>query len=101
MRHNRHDIWAAFCAEHREVLAATGLPTAVTHNKHRFRDLLEYGRVEAVGGEVALAQLTATEWAALYQFAAAFIRDFESFAPEDLFPAFRREVEARGNKFPR
>jgi hypothetical protein len=101
MLRNRHDTWVLFCEARRDMLARTGLSTAVTHTEHRFRDLLEQGRVTSREGEASLGQLSEEQWSAFYQFVAVFFREFESFAPEDLFPAFRREVEARGDKFPR
>jgi hypothetical protein len=101
MFRNRHDTWQLFCQGRREILAQTGLPTGVTHSEQRFRDLLEAG--QAVGSEarVSLADLTPPQWVALYRFVAMFFREFESYAPEDLFPAFRREVQRRGDQFPR
>lgn len=100
MLRNRHDTWALFCEAHREQLTQTGLPKAVTHTEHRFRDLLEQGEVAVREIEASLAQLSEDQWAALYQFSSVFFREFESYAPDDLFPAFRREVEARGDTFP-
>jgi hypothetical protein len=92
---------ALFCEACRDLLARTGLPRAVTHTEHRFRDLLERGKFTVREGDMSLGQLSEDRWAAFYQFVAAFFREFESFAPEDLFPAFRLEVDARGDKFPR
>jgi hypothetical protein len=97
---NRHDTWERFCEAHRDVIEETGLP-AVIRSEHRFRELLECGRVEAAGVGVSLEGLPAAGWAALYRFAAAFFREFESYDPEGLFPAFRRAVERRGEQFPR
>jgi hypothetical protein len=48
---------------------------------------------------VSLAQLPAEQWAALEQFATVFFREYESYAPFDLFPAFRREVDRRVTGF--
>ena len=101
MLRNRHDTWKLFCEMQREILRRTGLPTSLTHSVQRFRDLLEMGEVAVSEARISLADLTPPQWAALYQFAAVFFRVFESFAPEDLFPAFRRETELRGDKFPR
>ena len=101
MRRNRHDTWKLFCEMQREILARTGLPTSLTHSEQRFRDLLETGEAGVSEARFSLADLTPPQWDALYQFAAVFFREFESFAPEDLFPAFRREAQQRGNKFPR
>ena len=101
MLRNRHDTWKLFCEDHRDILAATGLPAAVIRAEHRFRDLLEAGHVAIRGAQTSLGELTADQWSALYQFAKVFFREFESFAPEDLFPAFRREVQRRGDVFPR
>src|SRR5438067_478828 len=93
---NRHDSWLWFCALHRELLAGTGVPGAITHREHRFRDLLRDGAATAGGAEAALSGLTARQWEALEQFAAAFFRERESYAPLELFPAFRREAQRRG-----
>ncbi len=101
MRSNRHDIWSVFCETYNEVPALTGLPVTVTHSEQRFRDLMEAGEVVVKEARISLGDLTPPQWAALYQFAAVFFREFESFAPENLFPAFRREAEQRGDKFPR
>jgi hypothetical protein len=101
MRRNRHDTWKLFCEKYRELLARTGLPTSVTHSERRFRDLLEAGQVVVSEARISLAELAPERWAALYQFAAVFFREFESYAPEDLFPAFRDEVLRRGDEFPR
>ncbi len=101
MLRNRHDTWAEFCGEHRELLAATGLPAGVTHSEHRFRELLERG-VAAVGpARATLDALAPAQWAAFHRFATLFFREFESYAPEDLFPAFRSETLRRGTTFPR
>jgi hypothetical protein len=101
MRRNRHDTWLRFCEVCRDWLTETGLPQQVTHSEQRFRDLLEAGRVVVSGAEFSLGALTPDGWAAFYQFTAVFFREFESYAPEDLFPAFRNEAEQRGDKFPR
>jgi hypothetical protein len=101
MRHNRHDVWNAFCEMHLELLARTGLPTSVTHSGQRFRDLLTEGQAVVSEARISLGGLAPPEWSALYQFAAVFFREFESFAPEDRFPAFRHEAQQRGDKFPR
>jgi hypothetical protein len=100
MRSNRHDIWCAFCETYKEALTRTGLPVSITHSEQRFRDLMEAGEAVVKEARISLGDLAPPQWAALYQFAAVFFREFESFAPEDLFPAFRREAEQRGDKFP-
>jgi hypothetical protein len=99
MRRNRHDTWQRFCDLQQELLAETGLPIAITYAEHRFRDLLRQGRVETRGATASLAELAGTQWEALERFAAVFFREFESYAPLDLFPAFHEEVERRGSKF--
>src|SRR4051812_10617210 len=101
MRPNRHDTWQLFCDDYRDVLAETGMPANVVQSEHRFRDLMESGQVDVHGTPMLLQELPAQGWAALYAFAAVFFHEFESYAPEDLFPAFRREVERRGDEFPR
>jgi hypothetical protein len=101
MRRNRHDTWKQFCDRHQELLAGTGLPASVTHSEHRFRELLEVGHVAVSQARHTLAGLTPAGWPALCQFAAGFFREFESYAPEDRFPAFRSEAERRGDQFPR
>src|SRR5262245_58699275 len=101
MRRNRHDTWKLFCEKHRELLDGTGLPVSVTHSESRFRELLEAGQVVVSQARFSLGQLTPSGWPHLHQFAAVFLREFESYAPEDLFPAFRDEVTKRGDKFPR
>lgn len=101
MTGNRHDIWQAFCETHRELITRTGFPAAVARTGQRFRDLLSEGQTVAPEGGVSLAALTPPQWSALYQFAAVFFREFESFAPADRFPAFRDEAQRRGDTFPR
>jgi hypothetical protein len=101
MLRNRHDTWKLFCELQREILDRTGVPTSLTHSRQRFRDFLETGEAAVSVARISLADLTPPQWAALNQFAAVFFREFESFAPEDLFPAFRRETRKRGDKFPR
>jgi hypothetical protein len=101
MLRNRHDTWQLFCQTQREVLAQTGLPASVTDSEQRFRDLLGAGQAVVSEARVSLADLTPPQWAALYRFATMFFREFESYAPEDRFPAFRREVQQRGEQFPR
>jgi hypothetical protein len=92
---NRHDTWQQFCADHRALVAKTGLPAKTIHSEQRFRDLLGEGRASTHDGEVALADLSVGQWAALSQFADVFFREFESYAPLDRFPAYRRERECR------
>lgn len=101
MRLNRHDTWERFSEKHQDMLARTGLPTTVTRSEQRFRELIEVGRVVVSEAAISLRELTATEWSALFQFTAVFFQEFESYAPEDLFPAFRREIQLRGEEFPR
>ena len=101
MRRNRYDTWKAFCEMYREVLAQTGLPTSVICSEQRFRDLLEAGQVFSSNAQISLKELTPTAWSALHQFSSVFFREFESFMPEKLFPAFDQEVQRRGDKFPR
>jgi hypothetical protein len=101
MRRNRHDTWKLFCDNHQELLAGSGLPASVTHSEQRFRDLLEAGQAVVGQARFSLGELTPAGWSALYQFAATFFREFESYAPEDLFAAFRREAQRRGDTFPR
>jgi hypothetical protein len=97
MGSNRHDIWLRFCNQHEQTLTATGLPTAITHGEHRFRDLLRDGNAAGRGVSAALADLSGTQWSALEQFVEVFFNEFESYAPLELFPAFRHEAEDRGN----
>ena len=92
---NRHDSWLRFCDRHRLLLAATGLPESVTLREPRFRDLLRDGMISADSAEVTLASLPADQWAALERFAAEFFCEFESHAPLERFPAFRKEIEYR------
>lgn len=101
MLRNRHDTWKLFCEMQRKALGQTGLPTRLIHSEQRFRDLLATGEATLSEARISLGELTQPQWAALYQFAAVYFREFESYAPEDLFPAFRRETEQRGDKFPR
>ena len=96
---NRHDSWLRFCGLYRDLLADTGLPEAITHSEDRFRDLLRDGSAAGRGVAVALGDLSGEQWAGLEQFAAVFFRECESYAPLELFPAFRREVERRGTGF--
>ena len=96
---NRHDSWLRFCGLHRDLLAGTGLPEAITHSEDRFRELLRDGSASGRGVVAELAALNADQWAALERFAAVFFRECESYAPLDLFPAFRREAERRGTGF--
>jgi hypothetical protein len=101
MVRNRHHTWKLFCETHRELLARTGLTSSIVHSEHRFRELLDAGYVVVSKGQASLSDLAPGEWTAVYEFAAVFFREFESYAPEDLFPAFRDEVMRRGDSFPR
>ena len=101
MRRNRHDDWERFCEKHRDLLTETGLPASVVLSEQRFRDLLSEGRILAPDGYDSLEAMASPEWGALYRFASVFFRECESYAPEDLFPAFRTEVQRRGHTFPR
>ena len=92
---NRHDTWLAFCTQYRPLLAEAGLPDANALREERFRDLLRNGSASGRGVTVTLAELPAERWAGLARFVAVFFRECESFAPLDLFPAYRREVERR------
>ena|SRR5437764_13087319 len=101
MLRNRHDTWKLFCEQHRELLPGTGLPPSLTDSETRFQDLLDLGEVVVSGNRFTIVELTPSAWSALYRFAALFFREFESYAPEDRFLGFRREVERRGDEFPR
>lgn len=101
MHRNRHDTWKRFCEEHADLLVQTGLPVTVTRSEHRFRDLLRSGYIYFRDAHVALEELSTKRWAALYRFAGIFFLEFESYAPEGLFPGFRAEVTRRGEVFPR
>lgn len=101
VRRNRHETWNGFCDQWRDLLAQTALPSTVTHNEHRFRELLERGRIALADVQFSLEEQTPSEWSAMYQFTAIFFHEFESFDPESRFMAFRDEAERRGNKFPR
>src|SRR4051812_24921293 len=92
---NRHDTWLAFCAQYQTQLAEVGLSVVFVKNEERFRDILREGSASALGVTLALAELSAEQWDGLARFATAFFREFESFMPLDLFPAFRQEVERR------
>jgi hypothetical protein len=92
---NRHDSWLRFCGLHRELLAGTGLPEAITQSEDRFRDLLRSGSAAGRGIALTLAGLSAEQWTSLDRFAAEFFRECESYAPLELFPAFGRETERR------
>jgi hypothetical protein len=93
---NRHDGWLRFCSVHEELLTATGLPNTITHGEHRFRDLLRDGTASGCGVSASLADLSDPQWYALEQFVEVFFHEFQSYAPLELFPAFRREAERRG-----
>ncbi len=99
MHRNKHDTWQQFCTLHSAVLAETELPELVTWNEHRFRDLLREGTVASGETNVLLTSLADGQWSALERFATVFFREFESWAPLDLFPAFRRETERRQTGF--
>jgi hypothetical protein len=79
------------------VLAATGLPETITHAEHKLRDLLRDGHAEAGTSACALSDLNTKQWTAFESFVETFFRQFESYAPLDLFPEFRREVGRRGS----
>jgi hypothetical protein len=96
---NQHDAWARFSGKHHSLLARTGLPLAVTNSEPKFRDLLEHGATTAGRVEASLAELSPAQWDALEEFAVVFFREFESYAPLDLFPAFRQELTRRGSPF--
>ena len=96
---NQHDKWLRFCEMHRQMLAGTGLPEAIIQGEGRFRDLLRDGAAAGRGVEVSLTDLSPEQWLALEQFAAVFFHEWESYAPLELFPAFRREAERRDTRF--
>jgi hypothetical protein len=98
---NRHDSWLQFCDMHHPLLAGIGLPDAIIKGEDLFRDLLRDGASAGRGVSASLADLSPEQWAALERFAAVFFRECESYAPLDLFPAFRREAERRGTGFRR
>jgi hypothetical protein len=78
-------------------LAEAQLPSAITNSEPRFRELLELGTCR-IGEKtnIALQHLAEAQWSALEKFATAFFNEFESYAPLELFPAFRNEVQRRG-----
>lgn len=92
---NRHDVWLRFCDRHRAVLGAAGLPDAVVRGEDRFRELLRDGSTSVAGLSASLVGLTPVQWSALVRFTEIFFPEFASYAPMDLFPAFRRELERR------
>ena len=93
---NRHDCWLRFCGMHEQSLAATGIPTAITHGEHRFRDLLRDGAAAGCRVLASLTDLSEPQWSAFEKFVEVFFTEFESYAPLELFPAFRLEAERRG-----
>jgi len=95
---NRRDTWARFCSRHERTLKETGLTEAVTGNEDRFRELLRCGSATFSGGSISLAELLPEQWTALERFANVFFDAFESYAPLDLFPEFRREHERRASQ---
>jgi hypothetical protein len=90
------NVWLQFCDKCADSLIATGLPKAITHGEHRFRDLLRGGEVVSHGASASFADLSQTRWTALERFVEMFFNEFESYAPLELFPAFRREADRRG-----
>ena len=96
MGSNQHDRWLRFCGILEESLTATGVPRAITNAEHRFRDLLRDGTAAGRGVSASLVDLSHQQWSALEQFVEVFFTEFESYAPLELFPAFRREAERRG-----
>jgi len=98
---NRHDSWLRFCEMHQSLITGIGLPEAIIRGEDRFRDLLRDGATAGRGVEASLADLSPEQWEALERFTSVFFRECESYAPLDLFPAFRREVERRGTGFRR
>ena len=92
---NRHDSWLRFCDRHRECLVGAGLPDWLARSEERFRDLLRDGSASDRHSTVSLAELTADCWPSFAGFVSVFFRECESFAPLDLFPAYRREAERR------
>jgi hypothetical protein len=96
MGSNRHDGWLRFCGTHEELLAATGIPAAITHGEYRFRDLIRDGKAVGCGTSASLSALSQPQWLAFEKFVEVFFAEFESCAPLELFPSFRREAEHRG-----
>jgi hypothetical protein len=94
---NRHDLWLAFCDHNRALLAEVGLPEAIARSESLFRDLLRGGAATGRGARAALRELSPVQWAALARFATVFFREFESYAPLDLVPAYRLEAERRSD----
>jgi hypothetical protein len=92
---NRHDTWERFCEKYKDSIEKTGLPTEIVRAEHRFRDLLRDGIVEIRGHNTSLDTLDANQWLSLQEFAGVFFHEFESYAPLDEFPAFRKEAERR------
>jgi hypothetical protein len=92
---NAHDSWGRFCDQFATELRAAGLPEWALLREHCFRDLLRDGVAKSMAGEVRLDALPPDQWAALFKFVMVFFRECESYAPEDLFPAFVREVKRR------
>lgn len=92
---NRHKCWLAFCDQHRPLLANAGLPDAIARSENRFRDLLRDGAAFGQGVGLSLAELPTERWVGLTQFVAVYFQECESFAPLELFPAYRREAERR------
>jgi hypothetical protein len=92
---NRHGQWASFCNDNQTILSVTGLPTAISHGEERFRDLLRDGSARGCGVTATFADLDIEQWSALEQFVARFFQEFESYAPLELFPAYRKEGERR------
>ena len=95
MRRNQYDTWQKFCKKHETLLASTGLPAKLTSSEHRFRELLRLGVAGIGGASGTVSELSTPEWLALTAFTTDFFKEFESYAPLDLFPAFRIKAERR------
>jgi hypothetical protein len=96
---SQQKTWLRFCGKHAQLLAETGLPPALAHSVHHFRNLLHDGQVEVNEVNISLANLSDEQWYALEKFATVFFDAYESYAPLDIFLAFRQEVQRRGSKF--
>lgn len=94
---SRHAAWIEFVGEYRALLAETGLPPIAFRSEGRLRELFTEGSTcNAQGERATLTELDSAQWKALERFAEHFFREFESWAPLDLFRAFSQELQRRG-----
>src|SRR5690242_1713674 len=95
MLKNKHDSWIRFCQQHGQLLYASGVPAEIHQSEQLFRELLYSGSSKTRQAAASLQSLSVDQWSNFEGFVAVFFREFESYEPLALFPAFRLEIQRR------